>query len=175
MVEVNNKSDFITLFLENQRRIFAFILMFIPNRSDAEDIMQETAVVLWEDFDKYTPGTNFGAWAVQVARFKILNLNRMVHNRRLRFDINLVDIIDAKAETVINESDDRMNVLRKCLSSMKERDRWRIYLRYEKRLTTQKLAQLEKRSVHGLYKTMARIHKLLFQCIRRTLVLEGNS
>ena len=38
--------------------------------------MQETATWMWENIDQFTPGTHFGAWGVQVARFKILNLNR---------------------------------------------------------------------------------------------------
>jgi len=49
--EKSNKDDFISLFLSNQRRIFTFILMFVPNRSDAEDLMQETASWMWKNFD----------------------------------------------------------------------------------------------------------------------------
>lgn len=170
----SSKSDFMSLFLANQRRIFAFILMFIPNRSNAEDLMQETASWMWENFDNYTPGTSFGAWGVQVARYKILNLNRSTSNKYLKFSGDLLDLIDAKAEKVLEKEDRRVNALRNCLSSLKKQDQWLIYLRYEKGLTTSKLAQVVQRPASGLYKTMARIHKMLLRCIRQKLIAEAD-
>jgi RNA polymerase sigma-70 factor (ECF subfamily) len=169
----SNKDDFLALFLSSQRRIFTFILMCVPNRSDAEDLMQETASWMWKHFDEYTPGTNFGAWGVTVARFKTLKLKSRTYHSRVKFDGDLIDLIDAKADTVLEETDHKIHALRKCLSGMNDRDRRLIYLRYEKGLTPKHLSQLIERPVQGLYKTLARIHKMLLRCIRQTLVLEG--
>lgn len=170
----SNKDDFLGLFLSSQRRIFTFILMCVPNRSDADDLMQETASWMWKHFHEYTPGTNFGAWGIQVARFKVLKLHSRTYHSRVKFSAELIDLIDAKAETVLDDSDHKIHALRKCLSGMNERDRRLIYLRYEKGLTPKNLAQLVERPVHGLYKTLARIHKMLLRCIRQTLVMEGD-
>lgn len=172
--ESGSKDDFIGLFLSNQRRIFTFILFFVPNRSDAEDLMQETASWMWKNFDEYKPGTNFGAWGVQVARYKILKLNRRTFNSRLKFEGDLVELIDAKSEAVLDGASVKIHALRKCLSSMSDQDRRLIYLRYEQGLTPKKLAELVDRPVHGLYKTMARIHKMLLRCVRQTLVIQGD-
>ena len=171
----SNKDDFLNLFLSSQRRIFTFILMCVPNRSDAEDLMQETASWMWKHFDEYTPGTNFGAWGITVARFKVLKLNRQRSHSRVKFGGDLIGLIDAKAETVLEETDHKIHALRKCLSGMNDRDRRLIYLRYEKGLTPQNLAALAERPVHGLYKTLARIHKMLLRCIRQTLIMEGDA
>lgn len=172
--EKSNKDDFISLFLSNQRRIFTFILMFVPNRSDAEDLMQETASWMWKNFDDYKPGTNFGAWGVQVARYKILKLHNRTQNSRLKFGGDLVDLIDARAEKVLDTASLKIHALRKCLSGMNEQNRRLLYLRYEEGLTPQKLAQMVDRPVHGLYKTMARIHKMLLRCVRQKLIAEGD-
>lgn len=168
----NSKGDFIKLLLSNYRQIFSFILVYVPNRSDAEDLMQETASWLWEHFDDYVPGTNFGAWGRQVARFKILRLKSNTQNSRVKFQGDLVELIDTRAESVLEKSDYKVDALRSCLSAMNDRDRQLVYLRYEEGLSPQKLAQLVERPVHGIYKTMARIHKLLLRCIRHKLIAE---
>lgn len=135
--------------------------------------MQETASWMWKHFNEFKPGTNFGAWGVQVARYKILKLNRRSFNSRLRFEGDLVDLIDAKSEAALDDASMKIAALRKCLSSMGDQDRRLIYLRYEQGLTPKKLAELVDRPVHGLYKTMARIHKLLLRCVRQKLVMQG--
>ncbi len=45
--------DFIRLLLANERRIYAFILSMLPDLTDAEDVLQETSLVLWEKLDQY--------------------------------------------------------------------------------------------------------------------------
>ena len=46
---------FISLFLRSEREIFRYVAALVPNVSDAEDIVQQTALVLWEKFDAYDP------------------------------------------------------------------------------------------------------------------------
>ena len=74
MAELNPTSsgEFIRLFLQNERRIYAFIVSLLPDLTDAEDVLQETSVVLWEKFDQFQPGTNFVSWACKIAHFKVL-------------------------------------------------------------------------------------------------------
>ncbi len=175
MDDLYSRENFMRLFRANQKRIFAYILMFIPNRSDAEDLLQETATWMWENFDKYTPGTSFGAWGVTVARFKVLNFNRNLRNKRLKFRDDIVELIEAKADTALDYMDLKRDALEKCLSNMPERDRMLIHLRYDKGLTVRKLASSLDRPIRGLYKTIARIHKLLNNCVRQSLLLEGEN
>ncbi|MCE9552470.1 MAG: hypothetical protein K8T91_03710 [Planctomycetes bacterium] len=48
MNEVGHDSSeaFITLILQHERRLWHFILALVPTDQDAEDVLQETAVVL---------------------------------------------------------------------------------------------------------------------------------
>ncbi len=134
--------------------------------------MQETASWMWSHFDEYKPGTNFGAWGVQVARYKILKLNNQRANPRVRFNSDVVHLLDAEAEPVFEKISPRMQALEKCLSGLCERDRQLLFLRYEQGLTVKKMAQLMERPIQGIYKTMARVHKLLFRCVRQTVTIE---
>ncbi len=46
---------FLSLFLRSEREIFRYVAVLVPNVTDAEDIVQQTALALWEKFDAYDP------------------------------------------------------------------------------------------------------------------------
>ncbi len=51
--------------------------------ADAEDILQLTKLQLWHIFDQFEQGTNFLAWARQVAFYQMLNFRRAEKVRHL--------------------------------------------------------------------------------------------
>ena len=59
------------LMVQHQRQIFSFIYSLAPNRHDAEDLLQETSLVICEKFPEFKPGTNFLAWACQIALWRV--------------------------------------------------------------------------------------------------------
>ncbi len=56
--------------------MYAYSLTLVPHRPDAEDIFQNVGVTLWEKFDEFEEGTNFGAWACRIAWFKVLDFQQ---------------------------------------------------------------------------------------------------
>ena len=44
---------FLSLFLRSEREIFRYVAALVPNVADAEDIVQQTAIALWEKFDAF--------------------------------------------------------------------------------------------------------------------------
>ena len=46
---------FLRLFLQNERRLYAYILTLLPNRADADDVLQEASLVMWDKFDADRP------------------------------------------------------------------------------------------------------------------------
>jgi len=51
------------------------------NRAEADDILQEAALVALKKLDQFQPGTNFNAWMGQVVRFTALNSIRKTRSR----------------------------------------------------------------------------------------------
>jgi RNA polymerase sigma-70 factor (ECF subfamily) len=68
-----NTDNFLSLLLPNQKQILAYIMTYVPNRSDADDILQNTLSILWKKFDRYEPGSDFLAYAVTIAKYEILS------------------------------------------------------------------------------------------------------
>ena len=161
--------QFLSLFMANERRIYNFILSLVGNYSDADDLMQETAVVMLSRFDEFEAGGNFAAWGMQVARYKILNFRKRRGNKLRLFSKEAFEKIITQSKTLIERDDERMRALQDCVLKLKENDRRLISMRYENEITTKEVAERIGRSVEGLYQSLARIHRLLLQCINRTL------
>src|ERR1700690_239090 len=61
------QQQFLSLFLRSEREIFRYVAAMVPNLTDAEDIVQQTALALWEKFDAYDPAQPFTPWACRFA------------------------------------------------------------------------------------------------------------
>lgn len=51
--------SFLRLFVKSRTQILTFMLTLVPNCADAEDIMQNTAAIMWRKFHEFKLGTNF--------------------------------------------------------------------------------------------------------------------
>ncbi|HPM80105.1 MAG TPA: sigma factor [Candidatus Anammoximicrobium sp.] len=59
------------LWVGRQSRVYAYIRALVFSGADAEDVLQEVAVVLWRKFDQFEPGTRFDQWAYRVASIQV--------------------------------------------------------------------------------------------------------
>jgi len=72
--ESERYKEFLRLLMANQHRIFGFIFALVPDMEAAEDLQQETMLVMWEKYREFKPGTNFAAWGIQIARNKCISI-----------------------------------------------------------------------------------------------------
>lgn len=168
-------ADYLRLLMINQNQLHAYILKRIPNSSDADDIMQEVAVILWEKFDQFQLGTNFAAWATTIARNKVLNFIRKNRNDRILFSTKTIEMLDDHTSGDNQSKKGKReieSILKKCVSKLSESDRGLLQMRYSMDITIKALAGRIGRPVHGLYSSLARIHNMLVDCVRRSQIME---
>jgi RNA polymerase sigma-70 factor (ECF subfamily) len=58
----------------------------LGNRDQAEDLVQETFVRAWQNFDRFELGTNFKAWIFQILTYLYLNERRSAKSREITMD-----------------------------------------------------------------------------------------
>src|SRR5437764_12899228 len=92
---------FLRLFLENERRLYAYILTLLPNRADADDVLQEVSLVMWDKFDDAHLPDDFAAWGCRIAYFKILDFRKKRQRSRVLFSQAMLDRV---AETAAEQS-----------------------------------------------------------------------
>ena len=172
MNDSGKTEQFIDLYTRHQRRVYLYILTLIPNRADAEDILQETNLVLWQKFDEFRSGTNFFSWACRIAHYEVLKLRRS-KSRGMRFftDEFLEDIaVEITADADMLET--QYQALADCLEKLSDKDRDLIQRRYLPESSVNSVAGQVGRSVDAVYKALNRIREALFECVDRTLSAE---
>jgi RNA polymerase sigma-70 factor (ECF subfamily) len=166
-------ADLMRLMVEHQRRLFAYIYALVPNRQDASDILQDTSVVICEKFHEYRPGTDFVAWATRIAFWEVRRARQKYARSKVVFDQEVVDALSETVGTLQEELDVRHEALAHCLKRLPDRDREMILLRYEPGASVEEAARRVGRSMDAAYKALARIRKLLMDCVSQRLGGEG--
>lgn len=161
-------AEFLSLLQANKKKIFGYILAVLPNYSTAEDIMQDTIIRLWSKFSSFTPGTNFGAWGISVARYVIMEFRRKDKNVHICFDSQAMDNLSVPFET-FEDIDGRVEALRHCLKKLPDNQMRMIRMRYSDRMTIKDIALKMSRPIHGMYKFITKIQYALQECIEGTI------
>jgi len=174
-VEAPKVERFAQLLAICQRRVFLYILGLLHNATDAEEVLQETNLVLWRKFDQFRPGTQFEHWACRIAYYEVLKFReKKVHAEKL-FSDAFIEVLATEAETAMDLLELRHEALQGCLQKLSEQDRRLVMNRYQEDATTTTVAEALGRSVQGTRKALHRIRTALLACIERTLAAEGRT
>lgn len=163
------QTELVLLITQHQRRIFSYIYALVPDRHAAEDLLQETNLVICQKFSDFRPGTDFVAWACQIAHWRVRNARQKFARSKVTFNQDLVDAIASTASSMTRELDARHEALEHCLGRLHPRDREMMLTRYEPGCGVPEAARTSGRSLQAAYKALARIRKLLFDCVTSRL------
>lgn len=163
--ETESRKQLVALMTKHQRRIFCYIYTLVPHRPDAEDLLQETSVVICDKFDSFREGTDFVAWACQIAYWRIRYSRQKFARSKVVFNQEIIDAVAQTAGMMVEELDVRHEVLALCLQKLHARDRELILTRYEPGCGVPEAARRTGRSMDAAYKALARLRKLLFDCV----------
>jgi len=153
-----------------QKKLYAYLLMMVHNHSDAEDLLQETASALWEQYEQFDPNRNFAAWAIGIARNKAIDFLRQKRTTRPMFSDSFYEKMSTLAEEESQNVDRRLLALRACVKQLSADNQRLLRLRFEEGIPIKKLSQNSPSSPQALYKKISRIYTSLYNCIHRTLL-----
>jgi len=167
--EADARKQLMVLMTRHQRQIFSYIYVLVPNRSDAEDLLQETSLVICEKFHEFRPGSDFVAWACQIAYWRVRYSRQKFARSKVVFDQEIVDVLARTAGEMAEEMDQRHEALSQCLGRLQVRDRELLLKRYEPGGTVEEAAKRSGRTLQTAYKALARLRKLLLDCVTTRL------
>lgn len=169
MPSAERTREFVRLLTQNERKVYCFILSMVPNLADADEILQETNVRLWEQFDKFQPGTDFAAWARTIARYMVMAFRTRTGRERVHFSQEFIDIVANDVSAFEPEMDNQREALDACLKTLPQHSRRLLDLVYSGGLSMKDIAGLVGKSVVATYKATARVRVALFHCIEQRL------
>jgi RNA polymerase sigma-70 factor (ECF subfamily) len=159
-----------------QTRLYSCIHSLTRDLNDADDLFQQTALILWKKFDDFDRDRSFFSWACGIARLEVRNFLRSRGRQRLYFsdDLNLL-LIEAQEALTSDEEEERREALAKCITKLRERDRELLMECYQDQKGVNEAAGSRGRSPQSVYNSLRRIRRALYECIDRTLTQESKS
>ncbi len=175
MPSAQRTREFVRLLTQNERKVYSFILSMVPNLADADEILQETNVRLWEQFDKFEPGTDFAAWARTIARYMVMAFRTRTGRERVHFSDTFLRVVADEMAAIEPEMDQQREALDACLKTLPTHSRQLIDLVYTGGLSMKDIAGRIGKSVAATYKATARVRTALYHCIENRLNAGGHA
>jgi RNA polymerase sigma-70 factor, ECF subfamily len=159
----------VQLIASSQRGLFLYICGLLFSRQLAEDVLQETNLVLWEKRAEYRPNGNFYAWACQIAFYKVCKARDEQRRKVPAFTDVFLRHMAPELQAVGEASNQLQDYLQECIKTLVDRDRSLLERRYDDNATTKSIASQLGQSVRQVNRSLARIHESLFDCIHAKL------
>jgi len=165
--------DFVALLTRSQRKLHAYIFSLVWNPADADDILQETNIVLLKKAAEFDASRDFLPWALTIARFQTLAGLKRRQRLRFVFDEALASFLadEAAREDPVLEA--RRLALATCLQKLPTSHRDLLVRRYQPKAVVGEMAAALGLSLKTLSDRLRRIRAKLLDCITRTLAEEA--
>lgn len=165
---MNQSGPFFRHLMESEGKIYAFILAIVHNDADAKDIMQETLVIMWQQFSQFHSDSSFTAWGIGIAKNITYAYLRKHRTSKMIFSTELLEDVAKVTAEKARKQDSWIESLRECLSKLNQHELDLIKKRYVDNTTTKNIALALGISAQKMYYIMARIHRTLQFCIHRS-------
>ena len=172
-----HSEEFVTLLTASQRRIHAFICTMVVDLTDADEVLQETNLALWQQAERFEPGTDFVAWACRVAYFKVLKSRDAAKRHRVKLDDAVMDLL--AAETIERSREDareaaemferQRDAVWACVDELSERHRDVLTARYRDGRSLGDIGITLGRNANAMAQLFHRIRGILRECVKHKL------
>lgn len=166
-------ADKTTIFLElltaHERSLALYVHGLVPRDAAAEDILQQTKLLLWKHFDDFQIGTNFLAWARKVAFHQILTHRRQKKREHLCLDEEALEALGHAVSELAEAPSQRQEALRDCLVKLPTEHRQLVQLRYFDELEIDQIAERVQRTEAAVYRALSRVRMTLMECVQQQM------
>ena len=170
---INSTSEFVRLWTCHQAQVSAYISALVPRATDAAEVLQRTAVALWEKWAEYDAQQPFVPWAIRFAYWETLKWRQAHARERLVFSDALLEQLHVTYEEEAPLMEARQRALELCVQKLTPQEQNWLWRRYGTRGSLQENARTEGLSMHQIYYALEKIRVRLLQCISRALEKEG--
>lgn len=171
-MESTPHSTFAEQFLLHQRQVYRYIVTLVPNRADADEIFQQTSLVLWQKWSEFDPARGFVPWANTIAHNLTRNYLRKADRTRVIYSDEILDLLGKAQQEREPLAEARLVALRACLKRLPETNARLVQVYYAGEDSMQQFARRFGMSPSAFYMRLHRIRRALLDCIQRRLIRE---
>lgn len=151
------------LWTSAQPTVAAFVASIVREPRDREDVLQETALAIFESIDAYDPTRSFNGWAIGVAKNQIgLYLRKRKRDRHVFSEATIANL-----ESVFHRvaPPAQLDQLSECIEQLDGRARTLCELRYQEGLKPASISERISMSANAVAKALQRVREQLRDCI----------
>ena len=166
------REEFIDELVRARGQLFGFVFSIVLNMNDAEDLLQQTSLTLWEEFEDFEAGTDFLNWSCKIARNKAIDYFRSKKREQNCLSDEVLDNLAMEKSQTADLTDARSEALSLCLEKLSQKDRELIEDCYDRKSSIIHIAEQLGRSVNSVYVSLNRIRRALFRCVNTVVTQE---
>ena len=160
--------------LASENAIRAYIAGAVSSFTDREDLLQQVALTVARRFDEFDENRPFPAWAIWLAKSRIIDFYRSQDRQPQLLEDNLLDkYAEALAERQPSIPAQR-EALEHCMEKLPERSRALVRMKYHDGLKIDQIAEAIRSTPSSVRVTLFRIRDALADCIQRRIVSEAS-
>lgn len=175
MLSEHDQARFMRLWTIAQPMVANYVHALIRDHAAAQDVLQETALVIFRRFAEYDVSRPFVGWALGIARYQVLGLQRDQMRSRVVFDEEvLAAFTDTWAELAPQESELAGYIL-PCLGKLAAHARRLVQMRYFDDLNASEIAERLGMASAAVRVALQRVREQLRACVEQQLQVEKGS
>ena len=161
------------LWMQAEPSINAYVFAAVHRFQDAEDIVQQVALAAARRFEEYDGARPFVAWALWLAKSKIIDHYRKQGRQKLVFSETLLD--QTAARLVERQVSDHAGAvaLERCIEKLPAKSRRLLDLRYVEDASMEAIAQAIDSTAGSVRVMLFRIRDILTECVKAELAKEA--
>ena len=152
-----------------QNRLHAFILSLLADSAAAQDVLQETNLVLIRKADDFRSDAKFESWAYSTARFQVLAYLRDRKRDRLVVHEAIAEKLAPVAEVMAEDTERRIQLLGGCVERLSDDHKALLHSRYGKEVAIATLAADHGKTTSAIKQLLYRMRNLLAACVEERL------
>ena len=162
-------TEFLTLLTTHDRALSLYVYGLVPAHADADDILQQTKMVMWRSFSQFELGTNFIAWARKIAFHQILGYRRQSKRVHIPLSEQMLEQVGHEVAKLSDHGQARREALESCLHTLPAEHRQIVLMRYFEDLEVVLFAERVYSTAGAVYRALSRLRYTLLECVEKRL------
>lgn len=160
--------------LECRTELVAYARSLLGNYAAADDVLQETMLVVVNKYDQFQEGTSMLAWCRSIVRIEVLRTKQRNQRERTLTGRLLDDAIDAAFDEFQtarrhDEAESWREALRRCLERVPERGQCVLSGRFADELSYQQIGDRLGMTIEAVRKSLFRLKRQVRSCVETNL------
>ena len=175
MAEKYTDAQFVDCLSSHQARLRAYAISLARSPIDADDLLQNACLKLWEKREQYDPTKTFFSWACGFVLIEILRHRRKQATDKLLFDEHLINTLSEEYLANSLYYDLRRESMHKCLGKLSNEDRSLLEERYCSNVAPKTISERCGRPLATIYGALSRIRRNLHRCIEAYVAQQSHT